>query len=139
MFQFLSDLPDMQLLVNRLNFKICCSLENICVTWQNTRGSLLDTLTWKNVLKNSLSLSLSLFVSLSAPTTVSSSVSHIPSSSSLLSPWLLNRVVVCFGRGSISNSLTFLFCSTSGFKRAHSVTPNKLKLLLPEAQWLSDA
>lgn len=88
------------------------------MTWQNTRGSLLDTLTWKNVLKNSLSLSLSLFVSLSAPTsptTVSSSVSHIPSSSSLVSPWLLNRVVVCFGRGSISNSL--------GFKKFSFVQP----------------
>lgn len=51
-----------------------------------------------------VSHSLSLFVSLSAPTSVSSSVSHISSSSRLVSPWLLNRVVVCFGRGSISNS-----------------------------------
>lgn len=110
-------------------------LENICVTWQNTRGSLLDTLTWKNVLKNSLSLSLSLFVSLSSPTTVSSSVSHIPSSSRVS---MVTKQGCCMFWERLnfqqSRFKKVLFCSTFGFKRAHSVTPNKLQLLLPEAQ-----
>lgn len=35
-------------------------LENICVTWQNIRGSLLDSLAWKNVLQKSLTHSLCL-------------------------------------------------------------------------------